>query len=104
MCVLKAFRLWDQHACLLVSLTASPLCQPACLFVLKQVLHIVIPPPGSSGGENLNSVTEPQRQSAERWMAQQKERTKHPTLSFQFILSSYTGRPVPPELGSFQFL
>lgn len=49
MCVLKAFRLWDQHACLLVSLTASPLCQPACLFVLKQVLHIVIPPQAPVG-------------------------------------------------------
>lgn len=48
MCVLKALRLRDQHACLLASLTTSPLRQTACIFVLKQALHLVFPP-GSSG-------------------------------------------------------
>lgn len=46
-CVLKALCLRDQHACSLASCTTAPLCQTACLFVLKQTLRLVSPP-GSS--------------------------------------------------------
>lgn len=46
-CVLKALCLRDQHACSLASCTTTPLCQTACLFVLKQTLRLVSPP-GSS--------------------------------------------------------
>jgi len=102
------------NMCTQSSLLAGPAClfalesdyitfMSACLLICPQTSVPHCHPPRLQWGKK-TSVTEPQRQSAEGLMAQHKERTKHPTLSFQFILSSKTDRPVPPELGSFQFL
>lgn len=88
MCVLKALRLWDQHACL------QHLCTTLLAYLsLKQALRHVSSP-SDSGVKKLHFAWHwTSKTKCREWITEWKER--HPTLYSMFILSYQDWQPCP---------